>query len=482
MPKKKIWVTASFIVLIIPALLVMTGCPQHIDSLYGLKVVSGGGGAAIAVYEDKLGGNIYAQKVGPEGKKMWGVKGVLLGPGNSKAYSFFNFNIVSDGSGGAIIAWPDSTQDQFRPTSHLARIEAEGKLAWQRDFIYFNQIISDGSGGTIIAFNYSAGEHIVGEEQKSLTLVRVDALGDYPWGLQGVTIPRGKYQDNTLQMTLNGSGEVILVWEELQSPPEAKPGETISTGRIFAQKLNNEGKPAWGDGILIYTTPENTYTESPQIISTDSGGALVAWQQMFNGRIEGGSTEAGMMDIFVQKLDSGGNLLWQANGLPLEIDKNAGNAFPTQPLTVSDGSGGGIIIWRDSRDKTCIYAQRIDAGGTVSWKAGGVKVSSASLNPNPQIVSSGPGEAIISYSFQEDGKSLHTQKLDITGQVLWQENGVPITDDGFSGYSISPDGQGGLILGWGTGKGTFNPEKVYLQRVSPDGELLWGKEGIRINP
>ncbi|MFA5308224.1 MAG: hypothetical protein WC370_01910 [Dehalococcoidales bacterium] len=51
-----------------------------------------------------------------------------------------------------------------------------------------------------------------------------------------------------------------------------------------------------------------------------------------------------MMDIFVQKLDAGGNILWQANGLPLEINKNAGNAFPIEPISVSDGSGGAIIV------------------------------------------------------------------------------------------------------------------------------------------
>ncbi len=150
MSKRRVLGIVILVTLAITALLVLTGCPQHIDSLYGLKVAGDGAGGAIAIYEDALGGNIFAQKISPDGKTLWGEKGVLLGsnPG-SRSYIYFSLNIVTDGSGGAIVAWPDSSQNQYRPTSHVARLDAEGKMLWQRDFIYFNQLISDGSGGAI---------------------------------------------------------------------------------------------------------------------------------------------------------------------------------------------------------------------------------------------------------------------------------------------------------------------------------------------
>ncbi len=482
MSKKIILVIAALIVLVISCSLLLTGCPWQQASLYGIKVVGDSNGGAFAVYENELGGLIYAQKISPDGEAMWGEQGVLLGSSNSKAYSFFNFEIISDGSGGAIVAWPEYPE-KLHPSSYLARIDAEGNTVWQRGFVYFNQMISDSSGGAIIAFDYNiGGADITGNDQKDLLLVRVDAKGDYPWGLQGVIVPRGKYQDNTLQMASDGSGGIIVVWEELQYPPEAKPGEAISTGRIFTQKVTSQGELVWGDGVLLYTTPENTYAESPQVISDGYDGALVIWQQMYSGRIEGASPEAQMMDIFVQKVDADGNVLWQESGLPLEINKNAGNAFPTQPLAVSDGSAGVIIIWRDSRDKTGIYAQKVDFNGTVSWQAGGIQVSSTSLNPRPQIISGGFGEALMAYSFQEDWKTLNVQKLDGNGQTVWSGNGVSVTEDGFAGYSISSDGQGGLILAWGVGKGVFSSEKAYIQRVSADGKLLWNGDGVRLNP
>lgn len=77
---------------------------------------------------------------------------------------------------------------------------------------------------------------------------------------------------------------------------------------------------------------------------------------------------------------------------------------------------------------------------------------------------------------------LHAQKLDSKGQSLWQDNGIPVVEDGFAGYSTSPDRQGGLIVAWGVGKGIFGSEEAYVQRVSADGKLMWGETGIRLNP
>ena len=49
------------------------------------------------------------------------------------------------------------------------------------------------------------------------------------------------------------------------------------------------------------------------------------------------------------------------------------------PTIISDGSGGAIIAWMDSRSGAhCdIYAQRINASGVVQWTADGVAISTA---------------------------------------------------------------------------------------------------------
>jgi hypothetical protein len=486
MSKKKILGISALVILIIPVSLVLTGCP-HIDSLYGLKVAGDGAGGAIAMYEDKLGGSIYVQKISPTGETMWGEKGVSLGSSNSKSYGFVNFNIISDGAGGAIVAWPDPSQDQFRPSSHLARIDAGGKLLWQRDFIFFNRMISGGSGGAIIAFDYYPGIDITGNESQALTLVKVDTQGDYPWGLQGVAVPRQNYMDNTLQMTGDGSGGVIAVWEEKETLPGAMPGNARNICRLFTQRAGSDGQLAWGDGsgngTLVYEFPEDVWIESFQCVEDGAGGVILTWFQV----TEDPSAEAGhrqKWDIVVQRIDANGNIVWQPGGVPFEITKADPTALPMGPAPVGDGSGGAMVIWRDTRHdaegEASIYAQKVDGQGSLLWQAGGVKVSSTSLNPHPCIVSDSSGGAIISYSFREDGKQLNIQRLEGDGQNAWPTNGVTITKSGYSSQFTAPDGQGGVIVAWGVGRSMFSPEKAYVQRVSPEGQRLWEEAGIRL--
>ncbi len=75
--KKVIGISVAVIIVILVGLLVRS-YQLHTDSLYGFKVTGDGAGGAIAVYEDTLGGNIYAQKISAEGKLMWGEGGLRL--------------------------------------------------------------------------------------------------------------------------------------------------------------------------------------------------------------------------------------------------------------------------------------------------------------------------------------------------------------------------------------------------------------------
>ncbi len=100
MSLKKILIIVAVVISVVLIALLVRSFQLHTDSLYGLKVTGDGSGGAIAIYEDRLGGSIYAQKIGSDGKTLWGEKGVHVGGSGSKSYNFFNLNIAGDGSGG----------------------------------------------------------------------------------------------------------------------------------------------------------------------------------------------------------------------------------------------------------------------------------------------------------------------------------------------------------------------------------------------
>ena len=121
------------------------------------QIISDGTGGAIAVYEEVKSHNerdFYAQRISPDGKTLWGNKGTLIGSSQSESYSFPVFDIVGDGTGGAIIAWPDLSPNQFQSTMYVSKVDSDGNIIWQKDFAYFDELISDGAGGAITAFDH----------------------------------------------------------------------------------------------------------------------------------------------------------------------------------------------------------------------------------------------------------------------------------------------------------------------------------------
>jgi len=435
---------------------------------YGPRVTGDGTGGAIAVYEDIRGGNqhdFYAQRISPTGDTLWGETGVLIGSGYKDSDSFFDLHIVNDGSGGAFAVWSAYTSEpdwraapgqcQIPYLTHLTRVGLEGNMLWQREIGAIYHMISDGSGGIIIAS--------ISEEQQ-LNILKVDSEGNYPWGKDGVPVYFGQYA-HSLHMTGDGSGGAIIVQQNLT--------QTETNFGIFVQKVSSDGSLPWGQkGILLYPPWGNA--EEVEIVNDSSGGAIIAWQ------VES-------KDIRVQRVDASGNVLWQQNGVPLEITKAAGEAFPHTPLLVSAGSGNAIVIWEDlRRGLASIYAQKIDADGNIKWQPGGEEVCYIKTNSSfwPRTaVSDGSGGAIIACSYKEaetNKKGLLVQRLDTTGRAVWG-NGIVVTESDHITHVISSDRQGGAIVAWGSGKTMFKSGRSYVQRIDAGGDLLWG-EGIRLNP
>ena len=97
-----------------------------------------------------------------------------------------------------------------------------------------------------------------------------------------------------------------------------------------------------------------------------------------------------------RRVDGSGAVLWTADGVAVCTATD----HQEWPVICSDGSGGAIITWMDSRSGYAdIYAQRVDGSGAVKWTADGVAVCTATPNQYyPTICSDGAGGAIITWS------------------------------------------------------------------------------------
>jgi len=362
------------------------------------QITTDGSGGAIITWQDNRSGNwnIYAQRVDASGNvpSSWPPNGVAICTVSGEQESP---NIISDGSGGAIITWQDNRSGNYDIGAR--RVDASGTAQWTPNGVaictasgnqLFPQITTDGSGGAIITWVDNRSDNT------DIYARRVDASGFPQWTANGVAICTASGDKLLLQITTDGSGGAIITWEDNRS----------DNTDIYAQRVDASGNvpSSWPpNGVAICTASGNQLF--PQITTDGSGGAIITWGDNRLGTSTG-------WDIYVQRVDASGNVpsSWPPNGVAI---CTVGNP-QYRPQITTDGSGGAIITWEDERsDNTDIYARRVDASGTRQWTALGVAICTASGHQYiPQIISDGSGGAIITWEDERSGNwDIYAQQI-----------------------------------------------------------------------
>jgi hypothetical protein len=389
--------------------------------------------------------------------------------------------IASDGFGGAIITWYDLRSG--KSDIYAQRVDASGNCLWATDGVgvrsqpgtpegaYAPTIAPDGFGGAIIAWE----DRRSGSSNDEIYAQRVDSNGNRLWTTDGVGV---RSQPGTPGVAFgpaiatDGSGGAIITWIDIR----------YGKNDIFSQRVDSNGNRLWTtDGVEVRVTVDGA--DIPQIASDGNGNAIIAWRD----DRAGGSSHS---KIYAQKVDSGGNMLWTANGVGVRSDPGTpGKAYA--PTIAPDGSGNAIITWYDDRSgKWDIYAQRVDSSGNRLWTTDGVGVRSqpttASSASTPQIAPDGSGGAIITWpDFRSGSKNdIYAQRVDPNGNRLWTTDGVGVrSQPGTASEAlyprIAPDGSGGAIITWHDRR-SGSKYDIYAQRVDPNGNMLWTTDGVGV--
>src|SRR5438132_4169477 len=147
---------------------------------------------------------------------------------------------------------------------------------------------------------------------------------------------------------------------------------------------------------------------------------------------------------------------------PLTNVRVCGNEYPQQgPVITTDGAEGAIIAWQDSRSYpiTHIYGQRVLASGVVDpgWPIDG-RVLCLAFGGSPpagqsgqKIVSDGAGGAIVAWLDSRSGThcDIYAQHVLASGVVdsAWPVDGRALSPTCGDLRMIS-DGAGGAVVEW----------------------------------
>jgi hypothetical protein len=197
-----------------------------------------------------------------------------------------------------------------------------------------------------------------------------------------------------------------------------------------------------------------------------------------------GDSRHGNQDIYAQRMAPNGKRLWADEGVPVCIDPT----LQDDVNAIADGAGGVIVVWEDWRnDNQDIYAQRIDGDGNPAWTANGVPVYRGDGDQyDPRLTTDDAGGAIVAWhDISTPDLDVFAQRLSATGKQMWGEKGVPVsTAPGNQGgpFAIA-DGAGGAFVVWSDYRNDpniFASADFYAQRLDANGKPLWKKDGISI--
>lgn len=373
-------------------------------------------------------------------------------------------NLVPDGNKGAIATWFDFRTGTINSDIYAQKIDSFGNVLWTANGVILSNssnkendpyIVSDGAGGAIIVWQDSSATTIW-----DVRAQRINASGTILWGSSGVLVCNANSSQEFVGVVEDGAGGAIIAWQDYRN----------GNWDIYAQRVNSSGTVIWtANGVALCTATGNQW--SIDITTDGTGGAIVTWYD----------NRSGIFDIYAQRVNAGGSVVWTADGVA--ICTAANNQY--SPKITTDGLGGAIITWEDFRSGSNfdIYAQGINATGSVVWTANGVGVcTNTSAQASPAIANDDNNGAIIIWGdFRNGNIDIYAQRLNSSGTALWLANGIGIVTQTAQQYNrlISEDGQGGALICWNDDRN--GTDDVFAQRVDGNGNILWSSAGVLIN-
>jgi hypothetical protein len=366
-------------------------CQATNDQFAPVVCFDGTGGCILAWYDGRTSTqyDIYAQRVRADGNVAWSTDGVAVCTASGIQQ---DIRIVPDGKGGAIMAWSD-----YRSGGDIyaQKIRPNGTVAWAADGV----AVCTATGiqqGPSIAFDNHYGAIITWSDQRGfydIYVQRIDSVGASKWTANGVALCTNSEWQNYPVVAVDSDGGAIVAWSDNRTGdydcyaqrvgsngsvkwnPDGAPvctaaGDCVNIGilpildkaagivwsdsrsganDIYAQGIDSTGMVLLDDDGMAICDTVNAQNY-PIGVPDGSGGAFLAWVDFRGG------TES---DIYAARVSSQGELVatllrnytaaWRPEGVEISwtlSQEGAGTAF-----AVLRASGpGGAFTELDARD------------------------------------------------------------------------------------------------------------------------------------
>ncbi len=502
---------------------------------FDIRIVDDGQGGCIIAWIDQRGGDtadLYAQHILADGRidPNWRVGGIPIVAAESAQNSH---TADADGLGGMIIGWRDG-RDAQNFDIWAQRVTPSGQLLWGNGqgiricAEAHNQeapkLCPDGAGGAFFAW---IDDRNLDASSKDIFVQRVSSDGQLLWAENGEPLITEPEEQSEARIVNSAAGEAIVVWGDYRSdgnstdvysmrisganrlrkewdPPTGVPVAVEQRNQqqarlypdgqggayyvwederergfpqidIWAQHINRNGQPLWDVNGIPLCRSEDTQN-APLIRRTGDGGMVAAW----------GDFRTGSQEIWAQTVNSQGQLGHQLNGFPI-VEGIGGNATKPKGFVREDASV--TLCWLDGRyggNGTVPFIQTIRNGADAfepRFAFNGIPVMRGTEGGgiNPNACEGASGSTIIVWEDHRLGDiyAIYAQRISVNGELLWGESGLKVADyfDEQSYPHVLADENGGAFVGWRSAS-EAGDNNIFIQHLNANGERLWGAGGI----
>ncbi|MHA1748371.1 MAG: hypothetical protein ACTSYF_06965 [Promethearchaeota archaeon] len=302
------------------------------------------------IWEDSRSGtkDIYAQKLNPDGTRLWGENGTVICNASGDQHlhqTARRRTIVATNQGGIATAWRDQRSDtgdiyaQLLNQDGISQWGGNGTAICNETDNQRNPIINEINNEFIISWR---DERNVGTLGKDLYIQRINSTGHIKWIPNGSLIVNATNDQEYHNTYVHDQDNIFIAW---------KDDRVDLNGDIYMQKMNWSGDSVW----ILNGTPIaniNLEIEDTPMLSISNGKLFVAWEKR-----TGSPTQ-----INIMKYDLNGVIQWTS---PVSIV----NASATNRIYnfIEDGTGGVIASWLDYRVDPSgdVYMLRLTGDGDI---------------------------------------------------------------------------------------------------------------------
>jgi hypothetical protein len=336
---------------------------------------------------------------------------------------------------------------------YLVKTDSEGNEIWEKTYggeksDWGNYVAQTNDGGFIIVGTTTS----FGAGLEDVYLIKTDSEGNEIWE----KTYGGRWNDEGNCVAQTSDGGYIIV------------GETGSFGQhgdIFLIKTDSEGNEIWEK-----TLGGGNIDKGNSIIPTSDGGYVIVGTTVSFG--------AGWEDVYLIKIDSEGNKIWE---------KTYGGSHEDYGYSVAQTSDGGYIIGGTTFSfpagraeayfgvhSAQFYLIKTDSEGNEIWEktfgAEGGDEWGMSVSPT-----SDGGYIIVgkTWSYGAGLADVYLIKTDSEGNELWEKTFGGGNVD--TGYCVAPANDGGYIIVGSTGSFGMGSSDVYLIKTDSEGNVYEGE-------